>query len=504
LKLRLLTLASLLLFAVAVGCSSSDEPELVVPDNYAKFTDQSESFSIHYPNSWDSEVSQLGDLEELVKQAASSKVSDSDTSGIGILFLAGDNTWGEFNPNVNVLIDVAPNDMTGDEYYELSKENSLETLSSWQLHSEQPVTLGGLRTYMQVSSYALSELYPDAIGRFRYVQVSLKNPGAEIVWVITCGFRTSDQSADAFETCKTVVSSSRLSIDAQGEPSVSVIGDNQLDPDYGCEQIDTNATYFEGEPVQILQPDQVFTVDDVAAVGWKKSKELSSETLPGATSVWYGYYNQRDVEVRVYRSQASAICEGKEIADTATGRSGTSSTRTSYSAYGIVGNLILLCEIKIDECQELLESIIGDNQLDPDDGREHIDTDATYSGTYSVVPATSGPHWAGPMTPAGVPSPARWGRYESALPDEVLIHNLEHGGIGLHYDCVGGCDEIVNALDDILPSNPSQYIMSPYPGLPSKIAITAWRRHLYLDEVDVREIIRFIEENQDNAPESFK
>ena len=161
--------------------------------------------------------------------------------------------------------------------------------------------------------------------------------------------------------------------------------------------------------------------------------------------------------------------------------------------------------LSIDVRDEPDVSVIGNHyRLDPDDGRGHIFANAPYSGTYSVVPATSGPHWAGPTTPAGVPAPARWGRYDTVLPDEVLIHNLEHGGIGLHYDCVGGCHEIVNALADIIPSNPSQYIMSPYPGLPSKIAITAWRHHLYLDEVDLGEIIRFIKENQDQAPESIK
>lgn len=121
----------------------------------------------------------------------------------------------------------------------------------------------------------------------------------------------------------------------------------------------------EGDPVPVLRPDSVFTVEDVEAAGWKNSRELSPETLPGATSVWYGFYQQRDVEVRVYESQAAAISDGQEIADIATGRrkptpfasGGISSTRTSYSAYGIVGNLILLCEIKIEDCQGLLESI---------------------------------------------------------------------------------------------------------------------------------------------------
>jgi len=121
----------------------------------------------------------------------------------------------------------------------------------------------------------------------------------------------------------------------------------------------------EADAVQILQPDGVFTTDDVAALGWKKSKELSAETLPDATSVWYGFYNQRDVEVRIYESQATAIASGQEIADVATGRrkpapfasGGISSTRTSYSAYAIVGNLILLCEIKIEDCQGLIDAI---------------------------------------------------------------------------------------------------------------------------------------------------
>jgi hypothetical protein len=129
-----------------------------------------------------------------------------------------------------------------------------------------------------------------------------------------------------------------------------------------------------GEPelgaVQITLPDSVFTADDVAAVGWKKSKELSPETLPGVTSVWYGFYQQRDVEVRVYESQGEAISLGQEIADVASGRrkpntmidsgaitNAQTNTRKSYLSYAIVGNLILLCEIKIEDCQSLLDGI---------------------------------------------------------------------------------------------------------------------------------------------------
>jgi hypothetical protein len=147
--------------------------------------------------------------------------------------------------------------------------------------------------------------------------------------------------------------------------SISVVG-------CGSSSVDESVSSDEetGDVVQITQPDGVFTVDDVAAVGWKKSKEFSVETLPGATSVWYGFYQQRDVEVRVYESQSDAISLGQDLADKATGRRKPSSmidsgaitnaqtnTRTSYLTYAIVGNLIMLCEIKIEDCQSLIDGI---------------------------------------------------------------------------------------------------------------------------------------------------
>ena len=128
---------------------------------------------------------------------------------------------------------------------------------------------------------------------------------------------------------------------------------------------DSEPVVNEPDPVQVLQPGRVFTVDDVAAVGWKKSKELSASTLPDATGVWYGFYQQRDVEVRIYESHDAAISSGTGPADDATGRGkpapfavgGISATRTSYTTYAIVGNLVLLCEIKIEDCQPLLDDI---------------------------------------------------------------------------------------------------------------------------------------------------
>ena len=148
----------------------------------------------------------------------------------------------------------------------------------------------------------------------------------------------------------------------------------------------------------------------------------------------------------------------------------------------------------------------GHIPIDVDEGQEEIEPGASHL-PYSVIPATSGAHWftlpqPGADSPVPSGSPARWGVYEEFLPDEVLIQNLEYGGVGFHYDCPDGCAEDIQALLDLIPTNPSQYIMSPYPGMPSKFAITAWRHHLYLDEVDEVAILEFVEEYKDRAPES--
>ena len=135
--------------------------------------------------------------------------------------------------------------------------------------------------------------------------------------------------------------------------------------DAASEKYTSANTPVDDDPVQILQPEGVFSVDDVVAAGWKKSKELSPETLPDATGAWYGFFAQRDVEVRQYETHEAVLASGVGPADEATGRGkpapfavgGISATRTSYSTYAIVGNLILLCEVKIEDCQPLLDAI---------------------------------------------------------------------------------------------------------------------------------------------------
>lgn len=128
-------------------------------------------------------------------------------------------------------------------------------------------------------------------------------------------------------------------------------------------------------------------------------------------------------------------------------------------------------------------------------GAEHIQRGATHP-PYNSVPATSGWHYSDES------SPTRWGVHDEVVPDEVLLHNLEHAGVGVHYNCPDGCEELVEKLVKIV-RNSTKVVLSPYPDMKTAIALTAWNYIDQLDEFDEDRIIDFITANvnSSNAPE---
>jgi len=120
---------------------------------------------------------------------------------------------------------------------------------------------------------------------------------------------------------------------------------------------------------------------------------------------------------------------------------------------------------------------------------------------YNSAPATSGWHFGAPV------APARWGIHTIPLPDEVLVHNLEHGYVNVHYNCPDGCDALVAQLSevvDIATDVGAKVLMSPYPDMDTRIALTAWTVIDKFDDFDDVRIIAFImaHESSPLAPEA--
>lgn len=122
-------------------------------------------------------------------------------------------------------------------------------------------------------------------------------------------------------------------------------------------------------------------------------------------------------------------------------------------------------------------------------GRDHV-PEGTKISSYNSNPPTSGDHW---------PQPAEWGIYLSPLPDEQLVHNLEHGGIWVSYKDLD--NDAITKLGALAKKYPQAVIITPRAQNDSKIALASWGRLDTFDVLDIERIEKFIQANINKSPE---
>lgn len=134
-------------------------------------------------------------------------------------------------------------------------------------------------------------------------------------------------------------------------------------------------------------------------------------------------------------------------------------------------------------------------------GRGHISVGSAHD-PYTSVPATSGQHYASPL------APVRWGVHKDALEPEEYVHNLEHGGIAIFYDCPDGCDLIRQQLTDLVDEavkNGGKVLLAPHSGTGATVSVAAWTfidQFDFFDEDRIRDFVNS-HESSANAPEPF-
>jgi hypothetical protein len=119
----------------------------------------------------------------------------------------------------------------------------------------------------------------------------------------------------------------------------------------------------------------------------------------------------------------------------------------------------------------------------PDQGNRHVQTLHEPIPPYNSTPPTSGPH---------LPYIAPWGIHTEPVPPQLQVHNLEDGGVMVQYSCPDGCPDLVRKLTEIVSGYDQQVILAPYPGMKTRIALTAWTRLDAFDDFDEKRIRRFI------------
>jgi hypothetical protein len=132
--------------------------------------------------------------------------------------------------------------------------------------------------------------------------------------------------------------------------------------------------------------------------------------------------------------------------------------------------------------------------LPPDPGgRAHFAAGEAYDA-YNSNPPTSGPHTA-TVEP---------GAYDTPVPKESAVHNMEHGQVVVWYNCNAGpqprdeaaCVTLLQQLAAIVTeanNGGKRVLMTPYAAMDHRIALTAWQFLDEFDEFDAQRVRTFID-----------
>lgn len=135
---------------------------------------------------------------------------------------------------------------------------------------------------------------------------------------------------------------------------------------------------------------------------------------------------------------------------------------------------------------------------------QHVATCAPVQ--YTTNPPSGGDHW-------GIW--AEYKRFESEVPREMYVHNLEHGAIVLAYRCASsGCAEVKAALDEVraeaasdpkcllVPGGPeARLVMTPDSALDTPVAAAAWGATYTATCLDKASLARFVADHYGKGPE---
>jgi Spy/CpxP family protein refolding chaperone len=113
------------------------------------------------------------------------------------------------------------------------------------------------------------------------------------------------------------------------------------------------------------------------------------------------------------------------------------------------------------------------------------------SVAYETSPPVSGEH---------SPSVAPCGVHGEPIENEVQVHNLEHGAVGIQFQPDLDPTQI-EQIEDLVRGYESHVFSAPYEDMEPNITVTSWSRKMELDTFDRGAIRTYVEEFRQSGPE---
>ena len=130
---------------------------------------------------------------------------------------------------------------------------------------------------------------------------------------------------------------------------------------------------------RIINNDMVHTIADFEKAGLKKPKSIQADAIdkktgepitPNAKEIHVGFFKStmgpKDIELRIYSSHQEAldfwVNPAEKTINAAVEAGGAvkgagTFAKSSYGAYIVSGNAIMLCQVQIEVCDELAEGL---------------------------------------------------------------------------------------------------------------------------------------------------
>lgn len=145
------------------ACGNSQDIATVPPiptranfDAFQKFIDQSETFSVRYPDTWALRISAMKSVSEFFNQSP----LDEEFSVLATVFSAGDEGDGGFEPFSSIIVQTVPTDFDTDEFSASEIRKIRLSVTSFFINTQQSLFVGDIRARITEWTWDAAEITP--------------------------------------------------------------------------------------------------------------------------------------------------------------------------------------------------------------------------------------------------------------------------------------------------------------------------------------------------------